>query len=81
MLYRRLDNIPNRDKKQNIPFMAVSDSDVKKLYWFIDESFIGTSKPGKPLFWKAKPGQYLVRVIDDQGRGDGRSLRVETESR
>ena len=68
-------------KKQAIPFTAVSDSDVKKLYWFIDESFIGSSKPGKPLFWKAKPGQYLVRVIDDQGRGDGRALHVETESR
>jgi penicillin-binding protein 1C len=68
-------------KKQTIPFMAVSDSDVKKLYWFIDESFIGTSKPGKTLFWDARPGQYLVRVIDDQGRGDGRSLYVETESR
>ena len=69
------------DQKQKIPFMAVSDSDVKKLYWFINESFIGSSKPGKPLFWQAKPGQYLVRVIDDQGRGDGRSLYVETESR
>lgn len=69
------------DKKQKIPFMAVSDSDVKKLYWFVDESFIGTSKPGKALFWPAKPGQYLVRVIDDQGRGDGRSLHVETENR
>ena len=69
------------DKKQKIPFMAVSDGDVKKLYWFIDERFIGTSKPGKTLFWPAKPGQYLVRVIDDQGRGDGRSLYVVTELR
>lgn len=68
-------------KKQTIPFMAVSDSDVKKLYWFIDESFIGTSKPGKTLFWDARPGQYLVRVIDDQGRGDGRALHVESEAR
>ncbi len=61
--------------------MAVSDSDVKKLYWFINESFISTSKPGKAFFWLAKPGQYLVRVIDDPGRGDGRSLYVETENR
>ena len=43
--------------------------------------FVGSSKPGKPLFWQASPGQYLVRVIDDQGRGDGRSLHVETEAR
>ena len=59
--------------------MAVTDSDVQKLYWFVDETFIGTSKQGKALFWRLKPGQYTVRVIDDQGRGDVRELRVKAE--
>lgn len=66
-------------KPEKIPFMAVTDTDVQKLYWFIDESFIGESKQGKALFWRLKPGKYTVRVIDDHGRGDARELRVKAE--
>jgi len=67
------------DKIEKIPFMAVTDSDVQKLYWFIDESFIGTSKQGQTFFWRLKPGHYTVRVIDDQGRADARDLTVKAE--
>ena len=67
------------DKIEKIPFMAVTDSDVQKLYWFVDETFIGTSKQGKTFFWRLKPGHYTVRVIDDQGRGDARELTVKSE--
>ena len=67
------------DKIEKIPFMAVTDSDVQKLYWFVDETFIGVSKPGKALFWRLKPGHYTVRIIDDQGRGDARELTVKAE--
>ena len=67
------------DKIEKVPFMAVTDSDVQKLYWFVDETFIGTSKQGETLFWRLKPGRYTVRVIDDQGRGDARKLIVKSE--
>lgn len=67
------------DKIEKIPFTAVTDTDVQKLYWFIDETFIGSNKAGQPLFWRLKPGHYTVRVIDDQGRGDSRSLTVRSE--
>jgi penicillin-binding protein 1C len=47
------------------------------LYWFLDERFLGTSAPDETLFVALKPGNYIVRVVDDLGRGDSREVRVE----
>jgi penicillin-binding protein 1C len=61
---------------EKIPFTAVTDSDTRTLYWFIDEKFIGKSAVSESLFWAPVPGRYLVRVVDDQGRSDARELNV-----
>jgi len=64
-------------KQEKIPFMATTDADVEYVYWFLNESYIGRAKRGKPFFWQPKPGSYIVRVIDDLGRGGSRNLKVE----
>ncbi len=62
---------------RDILFSASADADVKKLYWFINNSFAGSASRDESLPWLAKPGQYTVRVIDDHGRSDARELWVE----
>ena len=64
--------------KDSIPLSANADSEVRRLHWFVDESYVGTSAPSVALGWKPRTsGHYLVRAIDDRGRVDTRELRVE----
>lgn len=60
-----------------IPFAATVDADVKTLYWFVNETFLGTTQQNKPYIWAAKPGHFIVRVIDDLGRSDARDLIIK----
>lgn len=62
--------------RERVPFAAVTDADVRWLYWFLDEKFVGKSKSGKPFFVAAEPGKYMVRVVDDQGRSHSRDFHV-----
>lgn len=47
-----------------IEFSASADS-ARRLFWFVDDAFVGE---GARLTWPGKPGQFEVRVVDDQGQ-------------
>jgi penicillin-binding protein 1C len=68
----------SRDGEERIAFNATVDAGVRELYWFVDDGFAGSIKPGEPLFWQpAAAGEYTLRVVDDRGRADARPLRVD----
>lgn len=60
-----------------IPLIAVADADARTLHWFVGPEYVGESSPQRPLMWKPKPGRHVVRVLDEQGRSDTRTLDVE----
>lgn len=63
---------------ETIPLVANADSEVRRLHWFVDESYVGTGTPGVALGWQpTRAGRYLVRTVDDRGRADTRELVVE----
>lgn len=62
---------------QQIPFTAVADGDVLRLYWFADNHYVGTSPPDRPLMWPPRSGTFDIRVVDDHGRAAHMSLKVE----
>lgn len=72
----RADTIRNN----SIPFTAVTDAGIAYLYWFINETFIGKTKAGNPFFWTAKPGKFVVRVVDERGLSDARDIKVLLDS-
>jgi penicillin-binding protein 1C len=50
---------------------------VRRLHWFVNESYVGTSAPGIALAWNPHgSGHYIVRTVDDRGRADSRPLDV-----
>jgi penicillin-binding protein 1C len=60
-----------------VPLAANADSEVRRLHWFVDESYVGTSAPGIALAWNPRgSGHYIVRTVDDRGRADSRALDV-----
>jgi penicillin-binding protein 1C len=66
-----------QQERQRIALAAVTDADVRTLYWFVDDGFVGSSKPGEAFFWQpASAGSYRLRAVDDHGRSDERPLDV-----
>lgn len=77
-----LSYIIRADSQQNntIPFTAVNDAGIAHVYWFINEVFIAKTKAGKSFLWHAKPGTFVVRVVDDHGLSDARDINVQLDS-
>ncbi|MFA6904498.1 MAG: penicillin-binding protein 1C [Gallionellaceae bacterium] len=62
---------------ETLPLTANAAADIRKVYWFVNDAFVGDTLPGNTLAWKpGRPGKYLVRAVDDQGRADVRELNV-----
>jgi len=62
--------------KETLSLAAVTDADARALFWFVNDRFVGKSKSGEPFFWTPQPGDFIVRVVDDQGRSDARDVRI-----
>lgn len=60
-----------------IALRAITDGDVRELFWFVDNEYAGRSQPAIPIFWKSRPGDFVIRVVDDHGRTATRNLKVE----
>ncbi|QGZ64172.1 penicillin-binding protein 1C [Paraburkholderia acidisoli] len=61
-----------------IAFTATADASTQRLYWFVNDAYVGTSAPSGTLFWQpSTTGTYSVRVVDDHGRSNERTLSVD----
>lgn len=67
------------EKETTIPFTAVVDADVRNLHWFLNETYMGKTTRDQTFLWQAKPGNFMVRVVDDYGRSDVRGMKVKLE--
>ncbi len=67
----------NQDSDATLPLNAIADGEVRTLYWFMNDEYLGKSDRDQPLLWKMRPGSFQVRAVDDQGRTDSRTFRVE----
>ena len=66
-----------REKDRQIPLKAVTDPDVKKLHWFVNQTYLGSMKPTETLLWSAKPGRFNIRAVDDSGRASSVNIVVK----
>ena len=68
-------DVPARGAAE-IPLSAVADADARRLFWFVDDALVGVADAGETLFWRARQGTHVVRVVDENGRADEHSLTV-----
>ncbi|MBS0659008.1 MAG: penicillin-binding protein 1C [Verrucomicrobia bacterium] len=47
---------------------ARAAAEIRKIYWFADRRFLGTSAPLEPLAWTPAAGTHQLEALDDQGR-------------
>jgi penicillin-binding protein 1C len=59
-----------------VPLRAKTDADVREVYWFVDKTFIGKSKPADVLSWRSTPGHYELTALDDHGRAGSCKVTV-----
>ncbi len=65
-------------KPEPIVLRAEAAAGVAVLYWFANDSLLGKTQPGVGMPWTPpKEGEYALRVVDDQGNAESRSLKVE----
>ena len=64
--------------RNGIVLEASLDADANAAFWFVKDTFIGRSVPGKPLVWYPHGGQHELRAVDDLGRVAVRHVSVRT---
>ena len=69
---------PDKIEEERLPLTAITDGDVKWLYWFANDSFIAKVRRDEPHFWQPMIGNYDMLVVDDLGRSNSRELLVMT---
>jgi penicillin-binding protein 1C len=57
--------------------LAAQTSDAAKLYWFEDGDLIASGEPSRRIFLRPKRGSHQLVVVDDSGRSDSVTYRVE----
>lgn len=60
-----------------ITLHAAGDADATDFFWFSGSSFIGRSTPNEHLVWTPPGGTSVIRVVDNFGRAQSRTIKVE----
>lgn len=59
-----------------ITFMALSPNPNAKIFWFLDNQTLGTTKSGEPLIQDITIGAHTVRVATDNGAGASADFNI-----
>lgn len=61
--------ITSDKNEENVSFQAITDDAGAKIFWFIDDAMIGTTKSGEILTRTIPMGEHTVRASDEMGAG------------
>jgi penicillin-binding protein 1C len=62
---------------QRVPLEAASGAGSVPLHWFINDRYVGASRPGAPMFWPLQRGTFQVVCSDARGASDRVRIAVE----
>lgn len=64
-------------KSAPLALRATTDAESRAIYWFADNSFIGSASISEPLAWQPPTtGHYVLRAVDEYGGADSRDVDV-----
>jgi len=66
----------DRSDNAEIKLSAETAPDVNRLYWYVNDRLVGTSKPGEDFFTKIDPGRIKISCTDDRGRNSDITFTV-----
>lgn len=62
---------------QKILFEASAAADNRRLFWFLDDELFSTAIDESRLFYKPHPGNHRLMCVDDYGRSNSITFRVQ----
>ena len=57
--------------------LAAQTSEAARLFWFDDGILVASGDASRKMFLKPKRGSHQLVVVDDSGRSDATTYRVE----
>lgn len=54
---------------ETMSFKAITDGADTKIFWFLDDEMIGTTKSGETITHHVKMGEHTARAMDELGAG------------
>jgi len=63
-----------QDGGEQLPLNAQPANDVRQLYWYVNDRFVGTCEPSGTVFLKPLAGTSKISCSDDKGRN--RDIRI-----
>ncbi len=54
--------------EEGIMLQAVSETGSSKQFWYVNDRYFKTSRPGQNVFYKPGKGKIKISCIDDKGR-------------
>jgi penicillin-binding protein 1C len=64
------------NSQQEILLSAVSDGTVKTHYWFLNDNYFTKCEPGERIFFQPKQGELKITCMDDKGRDETISVKI-----
>ena len=68
--------ITDNNNTANVSFNAISENENAKIFWFVDDAMIGTTKSGETFTHSMPMGEHIIRVIDENGSGASNKFTV-----
>ncbi len=62
---------------QRLPLEAASGAGGESLFWFVNDRYLGESRPGVPTFWPLQRGTHQIVCSDARGGSDRVQIAVE----
>ncbi|GAB3234802.1 penicillin-binding protein 1C [Hymenobacter seoulensis] len=58
----------NRHEKQQLLLSCTTDSEVRQVYWYVNDQFLQTAAATERIFFQPSPGPLKISCADDHGR-------------
>ena len=67
--------VPSQRTAQ-VPLKANTDADAQRVFWFVDDVFVGSSRQYENLTHPMEQGTHYVQAVDDLGRSSSVQIQV-----
>jgi penicillin-binding protein 1C len=66
-----------KGESSQLKLSCLGQNDIKEVYWYIDDVFLGKSKASDELFFQPSAGRLKITCTDDKGRSTSIFVFVE----
>lgn len=66
----------SQEGRDTLALKAATSAESRKVFWFSDHSFLGTTAAGETFYWKGTPGRHTIRAMDERGGSDSRDITL-----